>query len=377
MRSGESEKMIKTFCLASFLNDLGSDMIYPVWPLFVTVFMGANMTFLGFLDGIGEAVVSFSQAGSGFLSDRLQKRKVFIWTGYVCGCMSRIGYSLSVSPYQLLPFRVLDRLGKIRGAPRDAMIADLSTKKTRGAAFGLLRALDNLGAVCGIIICIVLVDHLGYRKLFMLAAVPSLVGAALIFLLIRERKTSDIYVPLSLKEFSFNLRLFFAVSALFGLGAFSYSFFLIFAKESGFATGFVPVLYLVFTFTASVMSYPFGKLADRIGRKLVIEMSFALFAILCLGFLSLGKGGILPLFVVYGLHKGALEPVQRAFVSELAPASRKASILGAYQMMLGVCALVASVLAGILWDMYGIEAPFIFSFAASVSSSVLLLFIRE
>lgn len=367
------KKTLKIFCAASFLNDLGSDMIYPVWPLFVTA-LGGSMTFLGVLDGIGEAVTSFSQAGSGLLSDRLHKRKVLIWTGYVCASLSRIGYSFSASFYHLLPFRVVDRLGKIRGAPRDAMVADLSTKEDRGSAFGVLRALDNLGAVCGILVCIALFEYIGYRPLFLLAAVPSLVGAALIYARVQENSPRTLSVPLSVKELPVPLVLFFGVSALFALGSFSYSFLLIFARESGIATGFIPVLYLVFTAAASVTSYPFGKLADKTSRTLGILCGFVLFGTMCAGFIcSPGKYGILFLFVVYGLHKGALEPVQRTLVSELAPTSRKASILGVYQMVMGVCALFASVIAGVLWDTYGMTAPFWFSLITSLCSSVLLL----
>ncbi len=375
MQDEESRKTVKTFYLSSFLNDLGSDMIYPVWPLFVTVILGADMVFLGFLDGVGEAITSFSQVGSGLISDRLQKRKIFIWTGYVCAALSRVGYGLSASPLQLFPFRILDRFGKIRAAPRDAVVADLSTRETRGSSFGMLRALDNLGAVCGILTCIALMDYLGLRNLFFLAAVPSLIGAAFIFFLVKERKTSDVYVKISFRELSSHLKLFFVISAFFALGTFSYSFLLIFAKEAGTAMTFVPVLYLLFTATASVTSYPFGKLADKIGRKCIVITAFVLFGLMCGGFIL--RMYIPFLFIVYGLHKGALDPVQKTVVAELAPASRKASILGAYQMMLGVCALLSSVVAGALWDTYGMTMPFVFSSATSVGASVLMLFLRE
>src|SRR4030043_726282 len=114
----EESKTIRMFALASFLNDLGSDIIYPIWPLFVTTILKANMAALGFLDGLGEALVSLSQAASGFVSDRIRKRKIFIWTGYLCGSLSRVGYALSTLWPHLIPFRILDRVGKIRSAPR-------------------------------------------------------------------------------------------------------------------------------------------------------------------------------------------------------------------------------------------------------------------
>ncbi|MBU7024537.1 MAG: MFS transporter [Theionarchaea archaeon] len=383
MGNSHTRKILGAFGLASFFNDLGSDMVYPVWPLFVTSVLGGSMTFLGFLDGVGEALVSFSQAGSGLLSDRLQKRKIFIWSGYILASASRIGYSTATSVYHLVPFRALDRLGKIREAPRNAMLADISTRKTRGSAFGLLRTLDNLGAVCGVLVCIAVVEKIGYRTLFFAAAIPSLVGALLILFLVKERKTSSVYTSISLKDLSPNLKLFFLLSAVFSVGAFSYSFLLIFARDSGYSTGFVPVLYLIFTATASAFSYPFGKMADKTSRKTVLITAFGLFSIVCAGFILWGRYTlqgtytILPLFFLYGIHKGALDPVQRTLVSELAPPSRKASILGAYQMIMGLCAFAASLLAGLLWDTYGMAAPFILSMTTSAAAALLMTSVEE
>ncbi|MQY60711.1 MFS transporter, partial [bacterium] len=275
-QSTEPKKTIRTFALASFLNDLGSDMIYPVWPLFVTTILKANMTVLGFLDGLGDALVSISQAGSGYISDRIKKRKVFIWTGYLLGALSRLGYSISTIWPHLIPFRVLDRAGKIRSAPRDAIVADVSTKENRGKNFGLLRAMDHLGAVFGILICIALFSLLGYRILFALAAIPSIVSAFLVFALIKERKTGPIkiYKGISLKDLDRNFRLFLVLSSFYALGAFSYSFLLIYATKFGFKPAFVPVLYLIFTFSAFLFSYPFGRLSDKIGRKSVLLISY-------------------------------------------------------------------------------------------------------
>lgn len=168
----ETRKFMTIFSTASFLNDFGSDMIYPIWPFCVTTFLKANLAVLGFVDGLGDAIVSISQAGSGYLSDRIGKRKVFVWTGYLFGAASRIGYALSTAWQHLIPFRILDRSGKIRGAPRDAIVADVSTDENRGRNFGLLRAMDNLGAVCGIITCFLLFGLLGYTSLFLLASIP-------------------------------------------------------------------------------------------------------------------------------------------------------------------------------------------------------------
>jgi MFS family permease len=375
-----SKRTVRVFAAASFLNDLGSDIIYPVWPLFVTGVLKANMAALGFLDGLGDALVALSQAGSGYLSDRIKRRKIFIWTGYLCGSISRLGYALSAIWQHLIPFRVLDRIGKIRSAPRDAMIADVTSGENRGRTFGLLRAMDNLGAVGGILLCIVLLPLLGFRLLFALAAIPSLLGALLIFFSIREKREGDrrIFKGLSLKDISPNLRLFMLLNAVFALGAFSYSFLLIYAKDLGFKVTFIPVLYLVFTATASLLSFPFGKLSDRIGRKRVLILAFFLWAAVCAGAIFLNRLIFLPaLFILYGAHKAALEPVQKTLVCELSPLAFRASCLGGFQMIIGLCALPASLIAGLLWERAGTAAPFTLSLVLTAASTLLLLLVKE
>lgn len=376
----QSRRTVTVFALASFLNDLGSDMIYPIWPMFITTGLGASMSVLGFLDGLGDALVSVSQAASGYLSDRIGKRKVFVWLGYLLGSGSRIGYAVSGTWQHVIPFRVLDRTGKMRGAPRDAMIADVSSRANRGTHFGVLRAMDNLGAVCGILVCIALFGVLGYRSLFLLAAIPSAVGAILVVLFIKERKPEDdrVYKGISFSELDRNFRLFLFLSAVFALGSFSYSFLLLYAHQLGFRIGFLPVLYLVFTAVASLVSLPFGRLADRVGRRTVLLVSFLFWGLVCVCLLLVqSREGVVVAFVLYGLHKGAIEPVQKAFVSELAPRAYRASSLGGFQMVVGICALPSSLLAGILWDGIGAFVPLYVSIGLTTIASFLLMFVKE
>lgn len=383
MEPKEIRKTIRTFALASFLNDFGSDMIYPIWPLFVTSILNANMAVLGFIDGLGDAIVSISQAISGYLADRLGRRKVFVWTGYLFGSASRIGYAFSTVWEHLIPLRILDRAGKIRASPRDAIIADVSTDENRGRNFGLLRTMDNLGAVCGILLCLLffsVFELTQYQNLFLAAAIPSAVGALLVFSLIKETKPerTKLYKGISLKDLDVNFRIFLLLSALFALGSFSYSFLLVYAKRFGFQPAFLPVLYLIFTAVAFLFSLPFGKLSDKTGRKTVLILSFILWGLTCLSLVLVQDYiAILASFVLYGLHKGALEPVQKAFVSELAPADLRASSLGAFQMIVGFCALPSSFVAGLLWDQLSPFVPFYFSISLTTLSMIMLLFVKE
>ncbi len=376
----ETKKTIRTFAIASFLNDMGSDIIYPLWPLFVTQVLKANMAALGFLDGLGEALVSLSSAASGLISDRIRKRKVFIWIGYLCGGFSRLGYAASSVWQHLIPFRILDRAGKIRSAPRDALVADISTDENRGRHFGLLRATDNFGATAGILIAIALFDILGYRLLFALAAIPSVIGALLILKSIKEPKETGrrVFKGLSFKDIDRNLALYIGLNAIFALGAFTYSFLLLYAKAAGFKAGFIPVLYLVFSASAAFLSYPFGRLSDRIGRKPVLFMAYAAWAAVCAGIIfARGLAAIAFLFVLYGVHKAALDPVQKAIVAELAPKPFRASVLGGFQMVIGLCAFPASLMAGFLWDKAGKQVPFYLSLGLTGVAALLLSFVKE
>lgn len=375
----KNNKTVKTFAVASFLNDLGSDMISPVWALFLTTVLGANMAIVGLIDGLGDAIVSISQAISGYASDRLRKRKVFIWIGYLCAGLSRIGYALSVAWQYVIPFKILDRAGKMRGAPRDAIIADISTHGNRGSNFGILRAMDNLGAVFGIIVSIMIFGTVGFQTLFMIAAIPSLIGAALIFFFIKEKPpTGKLFRGIALKDIDSNLRFFFLLNALFALAFFSDSFLMIFAQQHGVPLALIPVLYLIFNVVASAFSIPFGRLTDKIGRKAVLMLAFGFWGIACAGLIfTQSHVAILVAFIMYGFHKAAVDTSQKTLVSELAPVEYRASALGGFQMIIGLFALPASLVAGILWDKISPQAPFYFSLALTITAMILLLFIKE
>lgn len=379
IRTQKEKSTVKIFSIASFLNDLGSDIIYPIWPAFLTQYLKANMSIVGFIDGLGDAIVSISQAFSGYLSDKIQNRKIFIWIGYLFGAISRIGYAISKTYYPVIGFRVLDRAGKIRSAPRDAAIADVSSNETRGKNFGILRSMDNLGAVVGIILCMILFPLLGYQKLFILASIPSVIGALLVLIFYKEEKfQTRVFKGYSLKLFDKNLKLLFFVSSIFALGSFSYSFFLVFANKNGFPITSLPVLYLIFTSIASLFSIYFGKLSDRIGRKLVLIIAFFFWIMSLVIIISFPVTfGFILSFIFYGLHKAAFEPVHKTYISELSPVEIRASVLGGFQMIMGLFAFPASFIAGILWDTFNIFAPFILSIGLTLVAIALTLKIKE
>ncbi len=374
------KRTVWLFGSASFLHDMGADMIFSVWPTFLTEIMGANKTIVGLIDGFGDAIVSIAQAVSGYLSDKIRKRKVFVWMGYLFGGIAKIGYSLAPTWHWVLPFRILDRSGKMRGAPRDAIVSDLSTLQNRGRHFGILRMMDNSGAIIGIIISIVLLRFMSIRTMLLIAAIPSIFAVLLVIFAYREKRpvAQKIFKGIQLSDINPNLRLYIMLSALFTLGAFSYSFLLLSAKEFGFQTGTMPILYLLYSFIAALLSIPFGRLADRIGRKNVLLFSYSCWSIVALLFIFTRSPAIVVLaFALYGIHVASLEPVQRALAAELAPKDLVASTLGGYQMVMGLCSLPASLIAGMLWDRMGIAAPYTLSLILTAFAMFLLLFLKD
>ncbi len=380
MNKDRNKSPLRVLALASFLHDMGSDMVFSVWPLFVTSVLGANMAVLGLIDGLGEAVVSISQAGGGYISDKTNKRKLYVWMGYFFGGIARLGYAFSPNWGLLIPFRMIDRSGKLRTAPRDAIVAEISTDKDRGKNFGILRAMDNYGAVVGVLLSIILVDQLGYRNIFFLAALPSLLAVILLIAFLREHNVGEtkIFKGLGFKQLDKNLLLFTILSTIFALGSFSYSFLLLAAKNLGFPNTAIPGLYLLFTLVEALTSVRFGKLADFWGRKTLLLISYGLWALVPAIFILFKNiTAVIVAFIAYGLHKGAFDPVQRTFVAELAPAPYLASTIGMYQMLIGICTLPASLLAGILWLNYGPVSPFYFSLLMTIMSLILLLFVKR
>jgi MFS family permease len=369
------------FGVASFLNDTGSDMIAPIWPTFLTTQLGLSGGQVQMVDGLALMITSLSKLGAGYASDRTGKRKSFITLGYAMSSIARIGFVVATLGYQFLQiilWKSMDRLGKIRGPPRDAIVAGHAKEKERGRAFGLLRALDTAGAVLGTIITFLLFRYIGYSGIILLAVIPSFGSVIVVSVLIKEKRGTDIFKGVSFRGLDWNLKVFLSASILFALATFSYSLLILLSIDFGYSVEQQTLLYLLFTAVYATSAYPFGRLSDSVGRKpiMIVAFLFLIVTALWANMFVFNMLTIIPLFIFFGLMNGALDPVQTSFVSDLVEEERRASIIGAFQMSVGIAAFPAGLIIGYLWDTISSYAAFNYTIILSFLALLLLMVIR-
>jgi len=371
--------------IVSFLTDTSSEIIMPILPLYITVLGGAGFA-LGLIGGLGDSVSSILKVFSGYWSDKLGRRKIFVYSGYAASAVSKLFFPLSTIWQHIAILRPLERVGKgLRTAPRDALIAEYSRETARGKAFGLHRAMDTSGAVLGSILALVLFWFLNFNLrliLFIAALIAFLALVPLIF--VKERKTEPRKTSLliSLKALPNKLRLFILVAAIFTLGNFTYMLFIerakqlligqLFTEREAFALAIL--LYVWFNIIYAFFSYPLGVLSDKIGKKNIIFTGYLIFSITCLGFTYATSLTILFLFfALYGLSNAFIDATQRAFTSELAGEEYRGTALGTYHTVIGISTLPAGIVAGILWQYVSPSTAFMYGASLSLFAALLLV----
>jgi MFS family permease len=370
-----------TFLLAlsSLFADISTEMLYPVLPVFLTQTLKASGSIVGLVDGFAQATQNIVQGFSGALSDKLQRRKPFALAGYLLAALSKPLMGLSTVWQGVFGARLLDRLGTgTRSAPRDALIASSVDEKDRGRAFGLEGLGDNAGAFLGPLLAVFLLyfAHVGLRTIFYLAIIPGLL-AFLMVLTVTERQavvTAKSKIDVSPFRFPKAYWKYLLVTALFGLGSSSNAFLILRTQDNGTSLETTIVIYAAFNLTAALISYPAGALSDRWGRRNILLAAFLIFMLAYLGF-ALTQDMLLMalLFVFYGLHQGIFRSVGKAFASDFVPEHLRASGIGWYSATIGLLQLVASLVAGMLWDRLGHAAVFYYgAFFAAVGSIALV-----
>jgi MFS family permease len=348
------------FGVTSLFTDIGTEMIFPLLPLFLVDTLKAAPAFVGLVEGAADTVSSLLKLASGFLADRMKRRKPLVLFGYGLASVVRPFVALATHPWHVLAVRVTDRVGKgIRGSPRDALIADAAGDKA-GRAFGFQVAMDNVGAVVGPLIATLLVArHMRLQSIFWLTAIPGGI-ATLLVLLVREtprpraepaaeamKKTTT---PAKPPVLSRTLVSYLAILTLFSLGNSTDGFLLLRAHELGVGTAAIPVLWAALNLSKVVWTWLGGGWSDRWPRVRVISAGWLVYALVYLG---LGRATeswhVWALFVVYGAYYGLTEPVEKALVKDLAAPEARGRAYGAYNFVVGITALPAGLLTGVLW----------------------------
>ena len=354
-----------TFLLAaaSLFADISTEMLYPVLPVFLTQTLKANGSIVGLVDGFAQAAQNIAQGFSGALSDKLQRRKPVAIFGYLLAAIAKPLMGLATVWPALFGVRLLDRVGAgTRSAPRDALIASSVDEENRGRAFGLEGVGDNAGAFLGPVLAALLLYavHVDLRTIFYLAVIPGLL-ALLMILLVRERRgpfSAKSKIDISLGRFPKEYWRYLLATALFGIGNSSNSFLILRTQDIGASLEATILIYAGFNLVAALISYPAGSLSDRWGRRNLLLTSFVIFLIAYLGF-ALAQN-ILVIAGPYFLWpaQGIFRAVGKAFASDFVPDELRASAVGWYSTSVGLLELVASVVAGLLWDRIGHVAVF-------------------
>lgn len=358
--------------LASFFADVSTELLYPVLPVFLTQTLNASGSIVGLVEGVAVATQNIVQGFSGSLSDRLRRRKPIALAGYIVAALAKPLMGVSTAWPGMLGARFTDRLGTgIRSAPRDALVAASVEDPDRGKAFGLEGLGDNLGACVGPLIAVFLIAalHTELRALFYLATVPGLLAASMIAL-VKEQPvavSSNTRLDVNIGQLSAPYWKYLLATALFGVGNSSNSFLILQTRDAGASLATTIVIYAAFNLVAALISYPAGSLSDRLGRRNLLALAFVIFVLAYLGFaLTRNVVVIACCFILYGLYQGIARSVGKALATDLVPASLRASGLGWYTATTGLLGLVASIVAGQLWDRVGHAAVFFYgaTFAA-------------
>lgn len=364
--------------LVSLFMDISSEMVYPLVPLFLTDVLGATKTAVGIIEGIAESTASLLKVVSGWLSDRLGRRKLFMGIGYGISVISRPVIAGAASWPQVLTARFIDRVGKgIRTAPRDAIIADSTEGNARGKAFGLHRAMDTVGAIIGPALAAVLLGVFLFdlSLVFLLSAVPGIIAVALVVFLIKEkrRRPDEFLKAPKLSPLSFDgpFRHYIAVIVIFSLGNISEAFIILRAVDLGIQKELVPIIYLLYNAVYAATSAPLGIVADRVGIKKMVFIGLLLYCAIFVGFAGASEAlHIWLLFALFGVYKGVSDGAQRAYVAELAGAEGMGTAFGIYHTAVGLMVLPASIIGGVLWDSFGPGATFVYGASLSLLSAI-------
>ena len=371
---------VKVLGAASLLNDIASEMIFPLMPQFLLGVLGGNRFHLGVIEGVADSVASLLKLWSGAWSDRAGRRKGFVVFGYTLAAVARPLIGVASAPWQLFVARSADRVGKgVRTSPRDALIADSTDSAVRGRAFGFHRAMDHLGAAVGPLLAaaFLFVWPERLRVLFLMALVPGLLVVALLIWGLKEKPVVQQFgkkpVQLTLQPFDWNFRLYLVALIVFTLGNSSDAFLLVRAGELGVSTAMLPLLWSAFHVVKSAGNLIAGRVVDRIGSRPLILAGWTIYAVIYLAFaLATRAWHAWIIFLAYGVFFALTEPAEKTLVTQLVGAERKGLAFGWFNFAIGVAALPSSLIFGWIYERFGPMAAFGWGAGMAVLATVLL-----
>jgi MFS family permease len=372
----------------SLFMDVSSEMIHALLPVFLVTVLGTSATVVGALEGMAEAVASITKIFGGALSDRLGKRKLLVVLGYGLAAFTKPLFAVATTATWVFGARFADRVGKgIRGAPRDALIADVTPAAIRGAAFGLRQTLDTVGAFAGPLLAIALMaaTHDSFRTVFWLATIPAFVSVLLLVAFVKEPETPPAHAARERPRFrallgTLGSRYWWLVgiATLFTLARFSEAFLILKIADVGLGVAYVPIVLVVMNIAYAASAYPAGKLSDRVDRWVVLGVGAALLIVadVVLAF-SASVIATLVGIAIWGLHMGFTQGLFAALVADASRPEQRGTAFGVFNLVTGLALLVASLLAGILWDRSGPQATFLAGAAlTAIAGAVALLLHR-
>ena len=372
----------------SFLTDASSEIIYPLLPIFLTTVLGTSAAAVGAIEGAAETTSALLKLASGWWSDRASRRKPLVVAGYALASLARPLVAVAQSAAQVLAIRLTDRVGKgIRGSPRDALIAESVDPAIRGRAFGFHRAADHAGAVVGPLIAFALLrwEQLPLRTVFLFAALPGVLSVIVLVLGVRETPrharaasaTKKAGVPSLDVSLGRAFWTFLASVLLFTLGNSTDAFLILRANQLGVSVALIPILWAALHVVKSAASVPGGALSDRFGRKPLILAGWAVYAAVYIGFgRATETWHAWALFLAYGTFFGLTEGTQAALIADLVGQARRGTAYGWYYLAVGIGALPASVLFGLIWDRVSPRAAFDVGAGLAFAAALVLLAVR-
>jgi MFS family permease len=381
-------RTVWTLGFVSLFMDLSSELVHSLLPVFLVSTLGASVMTMGLIEGASEAATLIAKVFSGALSDFFRRRKGLILLGYGMAVLTKPLFPLAMSAETVFAARFLDRIGKgIRGAPRDALVADVAPPAIRGACFGLRQSMDTVGAFLGPLVAILMMFLLAndIREVLWFAVLPALITVLLIVFGIEDPKNESsrnrFHSPIrrhALRQFSGDYWWAVAIGAIFTLARFSEAFLILRAQQVGFAIAWVPLVMVVMSLAYSLSAYPAGILSDRMNRRSLLAVGLLLLVLADLVLAWANSPVIVVLGVgLWGLHMGLTQGILAAMIADVTPPELKGTAFGLFNLASGLFMLLASAIAGVLWDKCGATLTFYVGAAFSFSALVLLTLPRS